>query len=641
MKNLFFVACGLLLIGLTPARAQKNRPIPYRVINDAKFDGALERGTRSEDGRPGENYWMNTADYSIDVELDPATRIIRGSETISYLNNSPNDITQLLVHLRQNLHAKGAVRNRPQRLTGGFNVLSAAVDGELIRENETDDDDAPGYRINGTVMTIPLDRPLRSGRRVNLSFSWKFEVPAAGAPRIGTDGEVFFVGYWYPQMAVYDDIEGWRADQYMGNGEFYMGYGAYDVSITVPEGWLVAATGTLQNAIDVLSEQTRKRLNTATNSKEIISVVGKDEREAGISTLNGADGKLTWRFFAENVRDFAFAASDKYVWDAAQARVGDLDGDGAGDVALAQAFYRPGTEAWDRAAEFTQFTIEHMSNMFAPYPYSHLSTVEGVVGGMEFPMITHIARARTEESLFGVTYHEGAHMYFPMIVGQNEKAYTWMDEGLTSYNAAEGSADFWNQDSWDPGEQSYYRIAGTGDEVEPMRHGDQYPYGTEARGIASYNKPAVSLHALRGIVGQERFTEAYREYFDRWAFKHPQPYDLFNTFNDVLGEDFDWFWTTMFYNTWTLDQSIGSVTDGADGVVIRIDDLGLSPFPVPIRVTYADGTIVEEVVSVDVWLADNTSTQVRFESGTVSKVEIDPGQFLPDVNRSNNVWVRK
>ena len=452
---------------------------------------------------------------------------------------------------------------------------------------------------------------------------------------------MFFVGYWYPQMAVYDDIEGWRADQYMGNGEFYMGYAAYDVSITVPEGWLVAATGKLQNASDVLTVQTRDRLNTATNSRRVISVVGKNERRAGVSTLDSPDGRLTWRFFAEDVRDFAFGTSDKYVWDAVQARVGDRDDDGTEDISMIHSLYRPDREVWSRSAEFAQFTIEHLSIMFAPYPYPHMSAVEGVIGGgMEFPMITHIGGARDDQSLFGVTYHEIAHMYFPMIVGQNEKAYTWMDEGLTSYNTAEGSSDFWNSDSWDPDGQRYYSIAGSGDEVEPMRHGDQYPFGTAARGVASYNKPAVALHALRGIVGLERFTEAYREYFKRWTFKHPQPYDLFNTFNDVLGEDFDWFWTTMFYNTWTLDQAIGNVEDGPDGVVIRIDDLGLSPFPVPVRVTYADGTTVEKIVPVDVWLSDKTSTEVKFEAGTVTKVEIDPGEFLPDVDRSNNTWER-
>ncbi len=422
----------------------------------------------------------------------------------------------------------------------------------------------------------------------------------------------------------------------MGEGEFYMDYGNYDVSLTVPKNWLIGATGELQNAPEVLTEQSISRLNEAGATHEIVNIVTPDDIEAGSATV---DGPLSWRFVAENVRDFAFGASDRYLWDATTAEVGDRDGDHGNDLSMIHAFYREGMSDWNRSAEYGQFTIEFLSDMFFPYPYPHMTAVEGVIGGgMEFPMITHIGSGRPGGSVFGVTFHEIGHMYFPMIVGQDEKAFTWMDEGLTSFNTAEGSAAFYDRDSWDPNRQGYYSIAGTGDEVEPMRHADRYPLDTSARGLASYNKPAVSLHALRGMVGQERFSEAYQEYARRWAFKHPQPYDLFNTFNDVLGEDFDWFWTTMFFNTWTLDQAISNVADGPDGVVVSIDDLGLSPFPVPLRVTYDDGTVIEETIPVDVWLSDTRSTQLRFEAGTVSKVEIDPNNYLPDINRSNNVW---
>ena len=280
--------------------------------------------------------------------------------------------------------------------------------------------------------------------------------------------------------------------------------------------------------------------------------------------------------------------------------------------------------------------------MFMPYPYPHMTAVEGVIGGgMEFPMITHIGRARTESSLFGVTFHEIAHMWFPMIVGQNEKAFTWMDEGLTSFNTSEARQAFYGGNPWAPERQSYYRIANTGNEVEPMRHGDQYPYGTPARGIASYNKPAVALHALRGIVGQERFMEAYREYARRWTNKHPMPYDLFNTFEDVLGEDLDWFWTSLFFETWTLDHAIADVQSSARGVQVTIADEGVSPFPVLLRATYGDGTIEERTIPVDVWMDGQTrTTTVTLPAGTVSQIELDAERYLPDVDRSNNVWNR-
>ncbi len=639
MKKILFTFVVLLLVIAPIASAQKIRPIPYPVIPGPKFDKAVENGTRTLTGEPGPNYWTNTADYVIDAALDPSTRMMSASESIVYTNHSPDDLPTLVVHLRQNLHKEGAMRNRPQQLTGGMRILSVASGGEILRENP--DRGNPGYYVNGTLMTIVLGTPLASGRSVDLAIAWEFEVPEKGAPRMGTDDEIFFVAYWYPQMAVYDDVSGWKADQYMSSGEFYMGYGSYDVSLTVPEGWVIGATGELQNPETVLSEQTRARLNTATNSHDVVNIVTENDRAPGLSTLDSPDDQLTWRFMAYNVRDFAFGTSDKYLWDATTAEVGDRDGDESNDLSMIHAFYRPGSSDWNRSAEYGQFAIELLSEMFMPYPYPHMTAVEGVIGGgMEFPMMTHIGTGRPGGSVFGVTFHEIAHMYFPMIIGQDEKEFTWMDEGLTSFNTAEGSAEFYDTDSWEPRRQSYYFIADTGDEVESMRHGDRYPLRTAARGIASYNKPAVALHALRGIVGQERFMEAYREYARRWAFKHPQPYDLFNTFNDVLGEDFDWFWTTMFFNTWTLDQSIAEVENGADGVIITIEDLGLSPFPVPVRVTYTDGTIAEETIPVEEWLSDKKVAKIYFEPGTVTRVEIDPNQFLPDVDRSNNVWVK-
>lgn len=617
----------------TGTEAQTRRPIPYPVIEGPRFEQAIANGTRSPDGKPGPNYWMNTATYSIDAVLSPATRMVRATETIRYTNNSPDELTVIIVHLRQNLHQAGVVRNRPQVLTEGMNVARFTLDGKEYVEQRSAR--SVGYSIDGTRMTIHPDSPVAPGQTVEMDFTWSFEVPEAGAPRIGTDGEMFFVGYWYPQVAMYDDVKGWTADPYMGNGEFYMGFADYDVKITAPEGWLVSATGELVNADDVLTAETVSRLERARTTDDIVHVVTAEER--GSVTKSGQAGELTWHFKADRVRDFSFASSDKYVWDATHATVGSDN-----SVSMINAFYRPDREVWKRSAEFARYSIEFLSRqMDLPYPWPHMTTIEGVVGGgMEFPMMTHIGGARSDRGLFGVTFHEIGHMWFPMIVGENEKNFTWMDEGLTSFNTSEATADFWDVDAWSPRAQSYYRIAGTGDEVEPMRHGDRYPLDTPARGIASYNKPAVALNALRSMVGNDAFYRAYREYAHRWAFKHPQPYDLFNTFNDVLGQDLDWFWTTMFFETWTLDQAIGDVESGRQGVVVRIDDLGLSPFPSPVRVTYSDGRTVEKEVPVSVWLGGARTAELTFPAGSVSKVEIDPSLALPDVDRENNVWTK-
>ncbi|GIV60276.1 MAG: peptidase [Rhodothermaceae bacterium] len=629
---------------LGPARAQAPRPVPYPVFSTPQFEQALEKGTRTETGQPGPAYWTNRADYTIRATLSPDSKQLRGEATVVYHNQSPDTLWNVAVHLRQNLHREGAIRNRPVQVTGGMHLASVAYEDRPLIERRPGRERRPGYVVDGTVMYVTLPEPILPGTSASFAFAWSFEVPEAGAPRMGQDGEVFFLAYWYPQFAVYDDVNGWKADPYMGNGEFYMGYGTYDVHLTVPEGWLVGATGILQNPEDVLSEQTRARLSMLDDTHEngaVIHVVEEGDRVAGRSTATSPTGMLTWHFRAEDVRDFAFGASDRYVWDAATARVGDRDGDGRADVAQIHAFYRPGTSSWERSAEFARFSIEHLSEMIMPYPYPHMTTIEGLIGGgMEFPMITLIGGNRTDETLFSVTYHEISHMWFPMIVGQDEKQYTWMDEGLTSFNTNEGVAAFWNIDAWDPGRQSYYFIAGSGREVESMRHADEYPVGSPARVIASYSKPAVTLHALRGLVGQERFLEAYREYARRWAYKHPQPYDLFNTFEDVLGQDLDWLWTSMFYTTWTLDQAVAAVEETGGGVRVTVRDQGLVPMPAPVRVTYADGAVAEATVPVDVWLRGETVTTLRFDPGTVARIEIDPERYLPDVDRSNNVWER-
>ncbi|MEM8485573.1 MAG: M1 family metallopeptidase [Bacteroidota bacterium] len=622
LLSCFFAFC----LFLPTAVAQ--RPVPYPVFTTPQFDQAVANGTRNLDGTPGTNYWTNTASYSIEAALMPDSAFVVGDVIATYTNNSPDTLDTIVMHLRQNLHKAGAVRNRPQQLTGGMDVQNVTVDYSPA-----------DYDINGTLMYLALEKPLLPDSSLLVGMHWTFKIPEPGAPRMGGDGEVFFVAYWYPQFAMYDDLRGWKADQYMGNGEFYMGFADYDVHLTAPAGWVMAATGTLQNPMATLSDSSQARLARASRTRDIVSMLSADEVASGFSATQPG-GVVTWHYKAEQVRDFAFGTSNAYAWDATSALAGDVDGDGAMDTTMIHAFYRPGKAAWPRGAEFTQYSVEFMADKFFPYPYPHMTAMEGVVGGgMEFPMMTHIGGNRTDQSLFSVTLHEVAHMWFPMIVGQDEKAYTWMDEGLTSFNTNEGKAAFWNDSTqWLPSKQSYYRIAGTGDEAPSMRHGDQYPYGTAARGIASYRKPAVALHALRGLIGEEAFMHAYRTYAARWMWKHATPYDFFNTFEDVLGQDLDWFWTPMFFETWTLDHAIKDVAADENGVTVMLEDRGLTPMPLPVRLTYKDGNVEEGVVSLDTWLSGNREAQLTFPAGEIQKVEIDPGLFLPDVDRSNNTW---
>ncbi len=659
---------ALALTAALSASASAQRVQPYPVMPPPQFERAVANGTRTATGGPGARYWQNRADYDLQARLDADARTVDASGAISYTNESPDELKFLVLKLRQNVHAQGVPRNRPVAVTGGLTLSRLDVGGTAYRDASVAETPGsysgsaePGtYVIQGTVMTVGLQEPLAPGTSTTLDLAWSYPVPpSTGTYRQGTDGEVFYLGYWYPQVAVYDDVYGWHVDPYMGMGEHYMGYGDYRLRLDMPDDMLVYATGDLVNADAVLSERTRQRIARSLESDEVVRVVTEAER--GTALQPGTDGRLVWEFEAESVRDVAVSASARYVWDATHAAV-DQDGDGTPEAVRINAFYRPAGESpydapWERSAEFSRFSIEHLSEMLWPYPWPHMTAVEGLIsGGMEYPMMTLIGGDRTDARLFSVTHHEIGHMWFPMMVGTNEKAYTWMDEGLTSFNTNEGIAAFFDGSSearpkigaWDRGRQSHYLLAGTGYAVPPMRHNDRYPIGGgtsqvdavggRARGIASYSTPAVALHALRGLYGEDAFFTAFREYGRRWLGAHPYPYDLFNAFEDQLGQDLDWFWTPTFFSTWTTNHAVGDVTLADGGVFVTVQDRGMAPMPAPVRVTYSSGRTVDRRVEVTEWLEGRTESVLRFPPGEITRIEIDPDGYTLDADRSDNVW---
>jgi len=620
-----------------PEMSTERRAIPYPITPDRALQRAVAQGTRTETGRPGPNYWTNTAEYDLAATIDPASKRLRGSGDIRYHNNSPDTLRQVIVHLRQNIHKEGAMRNRSAEVTGGMSVGRIAVEGEQLQGATSVRQlrrRGQGYLVQDTRMIVVLPSALMPDASTTLSVDWQFDIPGADNFRMGQDGEVYYLGYWYPHLAVYDDVSGWSAQPYLGDGEFYMGYADYDVSITVPAGWLVGATGTLQNEDAVLTSTTQDRLEQARQADSVVTVVGRDERGSGSATAPAAEGDrtLTWQFAAEQVRDFAFGTSGAFVWDATHAETGD-------GTTMIHALYRPTKSTWARSAEFARFSVEHLSDMIRPYPDPQMTTVEGPIGGgMEYPMITHIGSGQSARGLFGVTYHEISHMWFPMLVGTNEKAHAWLDEGTTTFNETEGrNAFFEDADAWARSEHYYFRF-GPAVETPSMRHADRYPTEGADRYVASYDKPGVMLHALRGVLGEETFFEAYRTYAERWAYKHPTPHDFFNTFEEVAGRDLDWFWRGMVYETWTMDQAVASVAVAGDSVEVTVEDRGQLPMPVLLEAQYGDERTVERRVSVEPWLEGRRTVTVALPPGPVQRVTIDPEQILPEMDRSNNTW---
>ena len=625
----------------TSAGASAGRAMELPVFE--AFEAALANGTRTRTGAPGPRYWQQWAEYRLSGELNPVSKRLTGKGTITYHNRSPNTLPVVYVHLLHNIFSPGARHNTDiPWAVEGVELERVAAEGTVLRAGEGE---GPGYRVNGTILEIRLPEPLEAGGKTELAIDWRLRVPPDGAPRGGQDGEVYFISYWYPQMAVYDDVNGWQIDQYLGNAEFYMGYGDYEVDLTLPEGWLVNGTGELVNAEDVLSAQTRARLDSAATAGEVVRVVREEDRGPGKATAPGRDGKLTWRFRARNVRDFAWGASAKYLWDAVPAATGDADGDSRPDTAMVHAFYRPEMRSshWDQSARYGKHSVEFLSEFLWPYPYPHMTAVDGPTscGGMEYPMMTCIGGTWDTLGMYEVTVHEIAHMWFPMLVGSDEKRFAWMDEGVSQFNQSQAMPDFFKGfDDEARNREPYVSLAEVGGEVELMRHGDRYP-GYNAYGTASYYKMATVMVALRGVLGAETFNRGLREYGRRWEYKHPQPQDLFNTFEHVSGQDLSWFWRTWFYETWKLDQAIDTVVTTGDSVEVVVANRGRAPMPVPLVVTRDGGAVDTVTVPVTVWLDGLKRTTVTLaREPAIKSIEIDPGRQFPDLDRGNQQYPR-
>lgn len=411
------------------------------------------------------------------------------------------------------------------------------------------------YVVSGTMMRVNLARPLPLRGRQRLELAWSFPF-GPHRTRMGVEtvdgATIYELAQWYPRLAVYGDVRGWNIDQYYGQGEFYLEYGSFDVSLTVPAAMLVAATGVLRNPEVVLTPLQRARLAEARRTGRTVTIRGKDEIGDPRSRPPAPSGTLTWRFTADSVRDFAWAAAPHFIWDAASVNRGRV---------LAMSFYPPSAEPiWSRATEYAKLAIERYSRQWDPYPYPTAVNVNGVEGGMEYPMIVFCHDRTDPQGLDGVTDHEFGHTWFPMLVGSNQRRYGWMDEGFNTfmnhYNWAEQYPGTPNRRG-DPA--AYLELVRSGEEQPVMTPPDRLR-STEAWRQAVYNKPALALILLREqVVGPERFDPVFREYIRRWAYRHPTPADFLRTMEDGLGEDLSWFWRSWFYTTATLDQAVDSI----------------------------------------------------------------------------------
>jgi hypothetical protein len=651
-------AAALLASGISVVMAQTAppsehaRPIPYPVDVPHAFEAAIAHGARSTTGAPGANYWTNWTDYAIRARLDVQAKRIDGTTHIVYHNRSPNPLPVLALQLIQNVHKEGAIRNQTEEVTGGMEITRLVAQGEELKAiTPREARGVPsGYLIDGTTLQLKPSHPIAPGDSAVLDLDYGFKIPQAGASgRMGwSQDNLFYLAYWYPQMAVYDDVDGWQTDPFLGGAEFYMDYGNYDVTLEVPEGWLTMGTGRLANADQTLPAPIIARLRQAESSDTVVHVITAADFGPGNETVRADAGYLRWHFVADSVRDVAYSITRASLWDATRTPVGDRNGDGRTDYARIDAIYRQTAPLWTNTWRFAQQAIAFHSRWTGyPYPWPHMTAVEGddiIGGGMEYPMMTLIGgyTEATDTALYGVTAHELAHMWVPMLVGNDERRRAWMDEGTTSFNTSAAEDDFYPGRRWELGNYNGYIQITRTDLEGPIMEWSDFHHNGFAYGIASYAKPATLLWTLRGLLGPETFTKAYQTYIRRWAFKHPQPWDFFNTFNDVSGQDLDWFWRTWYYETWPLDQAVADVRADANGTTIVVEDHGAAPMPARLTITLADGKILKAEIPVGRWLegARKAETNVKTASPVV-RVEIDAEQVFPDVNRANNVWVKK
>jgi hypothetical protein len=623
------IILALCLAGAAPARSQTSAvaPSPFRPL-----DLPAPTLARTGSGRPGREYWQQRADYRIRATLDPARQELRGRETIHYVNHSPDSLAYIWLFLEQNICAPGSVTNQLDQpplvfLGSTFDFSCKGFDGGLTLEHvRLGLRDVPAA-VFGTTMRLDLPRPLAPGRALDLDIGWRFRVPDYGAGRMGHDGSLYELGQWYPRVAVYDDVRGWNHEPYIGGGEFYLEYGRFDVALTVPADYVVGATGELLNPEQVLTPLQRARLARARRSAQPIAIITADEAGHRDRTRPAAAGTLTWRFAADSVRDFAFGAAPDFRWDASAYR-----------RTLVHTLYRPTAPEWEEANRIVRDALQYYSEQWYPYPYPHMTSIEGPIEGMEYPMITFDPRAPGREERQWVLAHELGHQWVPMIVGSNERLYPWMDEGFNTFIDLGNAARYFKGtpygDSIEVHPLHLYRDHAIAGKEEPM-----IARPVEAHDLfwTGYQKPALMMQTLRyEVLGKSRFDPAFRTYLRAWAYKHPTPADFFRVMRDASGMDLDFFWRDWIYGTTRLDQAVDSVGTVEGSQKVFLSNRGTMTLPLEMDLSYADGTTERVRLPVEMWnLGPSFAYRVR-GGKRVTGVVVDPRGALPDTDRTNN-----
>lgn len=575
MKNFLVV---LLSCFAFAASAQINSNTNDNPFRQMEGDWPTPNDYRNASGAPGHKYWNQNADYKMKITIDDDTQVLYGDETITYTNNSPDELTYLWLQLDQNVRSKDSdshkIRNssiREQMSSRGLSSLEPSFDGGFkIAHVKDGSGKALEYLINKTMLRVDLPKPLKSGGKFTFNIKWHYNINntakvggRSGYEHFEEDGNnVYCIAQFFPRMCVYNDVMGWQNKQFLGRGEFTLEFGNYDVEITVPADHLVAATGELQNESSVLTSEQQSRMRQARNEYEQpVLIVTKEEADDNMSTK--ASGSKTWKFKAEKVRDFAFATSRRFIWDAMNTKLP------AGNTAMAMSMYvKEGDCLWSKySTKAVAHSLYWYSHYSVDYPYPVAWSIDGS-NGMEYPMICfNYGRCeddgtyteRMKYGHIGVIIHEVGHNFFPMIINSDERQWTWMDEGFCTFVQYLTEQQFEREypSRRGPAHMITDYMGGDKSRISPIMTNSEsiYQFGNNA-----YGKPATALNILREtVMGRELFDKAFKEYSERWAFKQPYPSDFFRTMEDASGMDLDWFWRGWFYTNDHVDLALGEV----------------------------------------------------------------------------------
>jgi hypothetical protein len=610
-----------------------NSILAQQLFINTNVQNAILKGTRTSTGKAGKLYWQNSANYDIQINFDPQTQLLEGKEIISYFNNSPDTLQEMIIRLYPDLYKKGVFRLNEvaeKDLTNGVQIDALKIGEErILNFNEP----KKAFHNNTNLIIKPAQNILPHSK-VELQISWHYYVNTGSQERTGmVDSTSYFIAYFFPRVAVYDDIDGWDTWSYNGKQEFYNDFGNFNATITVPKKYVVWATGNRLNAADNFSKNVLAKLKTASTSTEIIHVIDSTDYEKNEVLKNDASG--IWKFSADHVTDFVFALSDHYLWDASSVLVDSS----SGRRSLAEAAYNKIHKDYFDVADQAHQSVYYMSHFYPkyPFPFDHITVFDGT-DQMEYPMMINDNPTESRKDAVQLTSHEVFHSYFPFFMGTNETQYAWMDEGWATIGESVISPKMGEpEDEGIFSKTRYEKISGTNKEVPLITNTKLYQDAAYLSN--SYGKAGICYFVLQDLLGDNVYFKALHQYMNDWNGKHPVPYDFFYSFNNASGKNLDWFWKKWFFGWEYPDLSINKVDKSGNNFKIKIGNKGGLPLPVYLNIFYKNGKKSTQKFTAEVWKNENKEQEfiINTPFETISKIELG-NEFIPDKFKENNTW---